>query len=67
MPSLQFQLPPMAAGAAMVFSSLSVLASSLQLRCFTPCILDGLPAGGTYRRRHAAEEGAGLLTVTHDD
>ena len=32
------QLPPVAAAAAMVFSSLSVLGSSLSLRCFTPKI-----------------------------
>lgn len=35
-PLLLFQLPPIVAGGAMVMSSLSVLASSLALRCFAP-------------------------------
>lgn len=35
-PLLHFQLPPVVAGAAMVMSSLSVLSSSLSIRCFKP-------------------------------
>ena len=35
-PLIKMQLPPVIAGMAMVCSSLSVLASSLALRCFTP-------------------------------
>jgi Cu+-exporting ATPase len=42
-PIFGYQLSPMIAGAAMVCSSLSVLGSSLLLRCFTPLELSDLP------------------------
>jgi Cu+-exporting ATPase len=69
-PIWQFQLPPMVAGAAMVCSSLSVLGSSLQLRCFVPCTVKDLPDNKNpfnWQKRRTSEDREGLLDVNRED